>query len=241
MTELLDLLLHLNRVDKALITLKRRLDAAKEELVLRDRELAAAEARRQTAEDAIRRAALDLDRVQLETRADQAEFADQDRKLKAVKNNTEYEIVTDRIKELRHRIDDNETAMLQGMDALDAAKAALAGAQAQVDAARAARAAQVEKNESDVRAIRAEQSTLKEKRELWIEKIRVADESAYALYNDALRRTKGDALAKFAEGVCQSCYMQQSPSVASAVMVGRELRTMRCGGCGRILVATEES
>lgn len=235
MSEAMAHLRALYRIDRQLIRYKKRLVAGNEELALLDRKIAETEAALKGVEEEIRAKTLEIDRVQLGARAAEAELATQDRHLRIAKNNTEYRITTDRIKELRRQLDEMETALLQGMEALDAGRSRLQATQTSLAESRAARVARAEKNESDATAIRAEQTQLKQRRQLAIEKVRAADDTAYALYDDALRRTKGDALGRLAGGVCQACFMRQNPAVINAAMVGRDLRQARCGGCGRIL------
>lgn len=235
MSEVMTHMRILYRIDRNLIRLKRIMIAGKEELALIDKEIARAEAAQKSAEDAIRELTLELDRVQLDARTAEAELSDQDRKLKTVKNTVEYRIVTDRVKELRRRIDEAENSLLAGMDSLDRGKARLTEAQAKTAELRVQREKKAEDAARGLTAIKNEQKDLKRRRDLAIEKIRSIDEHAFSLYDDALRRTKGDALGTLEGGVCQSCFMRQNPAVINAVLVGNDLRTARCGGCGRIL------
>ena len=237
MSELMDRLRLLHRIDQKLIRLKKRLVAAREETGLLEKQLAGAAEVQKKAEEAIRRQAVEMDRFQLDARTAEAELADQDRKLKIVKNNVEYAIVTDRIRELRRRIDESETTLLQSMDSMDRQKAELLASQGAVADLQRRQKELVEGNEADAASIRSEQQDLAQRRKLAVEEIRSTDEHAYSLYDDALRRNHGDALAELKDGVCQACFMRQNAAVINATLVGRDLRTARCGGCGRILRA----
>lgn len=240
MSEVMPPLRALYRVDSQLIHLKKLLAAAVEEVAMLDRAVEQAEVERKRAADAIRDETLRLDATQLSARTAQAELADQDRKLKTVKNNVEYRIITDRVKELRQHIDASETELLQGMENLDRGKEKLDAAQAALAEVKARREARIQKAEADRATTRGQQRELKQRRDLLIEELRGIDEQAYALYDDALRRTKGDALGVLSEGVCQSCFMRQNPSVVNAVLSGVDLRNSRCGGCGRILRSVDD-
>lgn len=240
MSQLWDRLRALHAIDRSLIGLKRRLLAAREEQALHGKALAAAADRRRRAEEAIRRHTLDLDRLQLDDRAAQAELADQERRIRMIKNNAEYDIVVSRTRELRRQIDGNETGLLQGMEALDALRAELAQAQAALAACQADGQALAGRSADDGAAIRQEQMALKGRRDRAVADLRQLDAHAYGIYDDALRSTRGDALGELRGKVCQSCGMRLSPAVVDAALVGRDLTAARCGGCGRILMAREE-
>ena len=98
MKETLTRLRELHQIDSRLIALKKRVLAAREEQALHVGEMAQAQARRALAEENMRGHTLRLDGLQLETRACQAELDDQDKRLKMVRNNAEYDIVTRRVR-----------------------------------------------------------------------------------------------------------------------------------------------
>ncbi len=67
-------------------------------------------------------------------------------------------------------------------------------------------------------------------------KVQRMDSSAYQAYDFALKRTKGDPLAEMSpDGICQSCFIRQNSNVVNLVHIGKDVKSCKCHGCGRIL------
>ncbi len=84
--------------------------------------------------------------------------------------------------------------------------------------------------------IRAKHAALLEERKVAVKRVEALDATAYAAYDMALKRTKGDPLAEMTmDGICQSCFIRQNSNVLNMVHIGKDLKSCRCQGCGRIL------
>lgn len=232
---MIEQLLELYRIDTELVGLKKRLQAGPEEVKLREDKVEAAREERRKAQEAIRTKATEVDACNLEVREAESEIASQQGKLQLIKNNKEYKIVTDRIKELKERVGRREEEALAKMEQLDAAKAELKARQddlAREEAAVAALQAEVAKEKAEISARQAE---LKQKRDIQVGRVNETGPDALGVYMAALRRNSGDAMAAMSDGTCQSCFRRQSPNVVNIVTLGKDLKKMICGGCGRIL------
>jgi predicted nucleic acid-binding Zn-ribbon protein len=238
MSSLLEELQALHAIDQKLIHLKKRLQAGPKEIVHYEKKLAELAADRKAAEEEIKRKASGVDQCNLDIRTAEAELQKAEEQLRGTKNNKEYKILTDQIKEYKNEISEKETQALQIMEELDGLRGAIKEKQAQEAAAREKLEAIKAEIAEEEETIRAEGKTLKQERNGQIARIRALDREAQAVYDDALQRGRGSALAEMnAGGVCQACFRKASPNIENIVLVGKDLKEMRCAGCGRILFA----
>jgi len=228
-------LLELARIDGLLVKYRKRALAGPQEIAQKEAEERAAQKNFDAAKDEVRIQLLDGNRHALEAHTAAAELAQVQQRLRNIKNNAEYNHLTERQSDLRAAIDQEESAVLQGMETLDRLQASERERLAALEAVRS----DLERLKADVAAeagrIREEQRNLKAKRDIALRRVDEANPSASAVYDTALRRTRGDAMAVLADGVCQACFRNQSPSVLNAILLGTDLRAMVCPGCGRIL------
>ena len=241
MTPIIRELLALYEIDRSILTAKERHHEAARAVLEQEKVRDATRADRQRAEEAIREQAMATDRVNLEIRAAEAEAKDQESRVKTIKNQREYRIITDRIKELKQLLGRHEETILEAMENLDRLRQHLARSE------EAARAAEVELERLKAeaaqaqQAVRADLEALKTRRDAQIAAVRETDENAYAAYDQALKRTRGDAMARLsvATGVCESCSRRQNSNVINQILIGKDIRTCRCQGCGRLLYADQ--
>lgn len=228
-------LLSLYQIDSEMLKHRRRLQALPEEIAQREKDVSLAREQRQAVEAAIQERTRRLDEHNLDIRGHTDELRDLEEKLRQVKNNKEYRILSDRIRELKQSISELETAALLLMEEIDnlrremAAKQAIVAEQEQrVEEAKRAYQEEAER-------VRQELLSGKKRREEAIAKIKELNDGAMEVYENAYRRTHGDAMAVLINGICQSCFQKQSPNVENMVLVAREIKKCRCAGCGRIL------
>ncbi len=236
MSQVMDTLLALSRVDEQLVKLKRILDAGPEELRLKQEAIDAAIKARSDAEGAIRASATRVDQCNLDIRSAEVEAEDQAEKLKIVKNNKEFKIITKRIKDLKQLIADKESTAIRMMDETDSLRADLEAKNVAVAAAEAALIDVQKRLEGENGSIHDQQLALVAQRKECIKKIEAVDPDAMGVYRSALSRGKGQAISEMVGGVCQTCYMKQSPNIENTVLIGKDIQNARCIGCGRILV-----
>ncbi len=235
MNQLKEALLGLYRIDTELVSLKRQMDAGPEEIRMQEEKVAAAREARKQVEAVIKEKAAAVDNSNLDIRAAEAEVEEQEQKLRAIKNNKEYKIVTERIKELKQKVTEQENLALLAMEEMEALRQDLKAKQDEVAAAET----RLEEIRREVEAENAQSMNrvreLKGQRNVQVKQMDELDPEIHGLYSQALRRGEGDALAKLQDGVCQKCFRKQSPNIASIVKVGRQLKKCICAGCGRLL------
>ena len=231
-------MLDLNGVDRRIVRGKLRLQEVAREVATQEKSLEEAREKARGIEQAIKDKAFSADRVNMEIRAAEAEAADQERKLKNIKNQREFRIVTDRIKDLKIRVDENESAVLAGMQELDKLREDMAAAHNRIGEEDLKLTTTRQKAQEEVNEIKAKHAALLEERKAAVKKVEAIDPSAYQAYDMALKRTKGDPLAEMSmDGICQSCFIRQNSNVMNMVHIGMDVKSCRCQGCGRILYA----
>lgn len=231
----LQMLLDLARVDEELIRLGKRLKAGPEEIAAREAELDAARAARREAEAAILAKTTEVDQTNLDLRTCEADIAEAEEQLHGIKNNKEYRILTDRIRDMKQSINEMETSAITLMDELDGMRADLREKQAAVAAAEEQLASLRDEVEEEGTEIRRQAQTLRTERDARAEEVKAADINALEQYEQALRRGRGLAMAEMVDGICQACFRKLSPNAENTVLVGKDLKQSRCAGCGRLL------
>ncbi len=236
MSDVMHEMLELNRIDRRIVRGKLRLQEITREVAAQEKKLEETRERSREIERTIKDKAFSADRLNMEIRTAEAEAADQEKKLKSIKNQREFRIVTDRIKDLKIRVDESESAVLANMTDLDklredltACRNAIGEEDLKLTSARAAA-------QEEVNGIKAKHAALLEERKDAVKKVEAIDSSAYPVYDMALKRTKGDPLAEMSmDGICQSCFIRQNSNVLNMVHIGKDVKSCRCQGCGRIL------
>lgn len=228
-------LLQLFEIDKKLVALKRQLDLGPKRIKAEESGIGAAREEMRAAEAVVKQKSTELDQCNLDIRSAESEIDDQQDKLKVIKNNKEYRIVTERIKDLKQTIETKEAQVLNIMEELDGLRAAFKEKRSTVEEAEARIAALRAETEESTVGIREEAQGLKAQRTAQVARVHAADANLVAVYSTALRRGQGIGLAELDGGVCQECYRQASPNMASNAAVGRDIARCICAGCGRIL------
>lgn len=235
MNDVIRAILALAEMDRELLRLSKRLKAGPEELRRQQEKQEAARAKRMEAEKAIQEKLMAVDRCALDLRTLEGELNDLQEKLLIIKNNKEYRILTDRIKHLKQAISEKESEELEAMEEVDRLRENLKEKTAALAAEEQALAKLEEELKKEAESIRAQAAELKQRREEQRALLARLDERAVEIYEDALRRGKGEAIARMVDGICQSCFRRQSPNVENIVLVGRDLKQCRCASCGKIL------
>ncbi len=231
----LQLLMALAVIDEELIRLGKRLKAGPEEIAQREAELEAARSARREAETAIREKTSEVDEKNLDLRTYEADIAEAEELLHGIKNNKEYRILTDRIKDMKQSINEMETTAITLMDELDGMRTDLRQKQEAVSVAEEALTALRAEVDQEAAEIHARAQALRSQREEKAGAVRSADINALEQYEQALRRGRGVAMAEMVDGICQVCFRKLSPNAENAVLVGKDLKQSRCAGCGRLL------
>ncbi|MCX8044451.1 MAG: C4-type zinc ribbon domain-containing protein [Desulfobacterota bacterium] len=151
-------------------------------------------------------------------------------KIMAVKTNKEYQAGLHEIEMIKQQIKEKEDAIIDSMDACEAAKAAL---QKAADALAAAKAQCNEKKhrlQKELDAYLAEIEQQKKQREALVKEVAV---DLLANYTRLLKVKNGRALALAENEQCTGCSMKIPPQIYNEVVLGESIKT--CPNCNRIL------
>ena len=240
MSDLMKALLDLNQVDRRIVRGKLRLQEVTREVAAQEKKLEETREQARRIETVIKDKMFAADRLNMEIRAAEAESGEQEKKLKTIKNQREFRIVTDRIKDLKIRVDENESSVLAGMEELDKLREQMAAIHSQIGEEDLKLTTIRQKAQEEANQIKASHAALLEERKAAVAKVEAGDPSAYQAYDLALKRTKGDPIAEMSmDGICQSCFRRQNSNVMNMVHIGKDVKNCRCQGCGRIMYVKE--
>ncbi len=236
MSELMQAILELNAIDRKIVRGKLRLQEVTREVSDQEKVVEEAREAARKVEQTIKDKAFKSDRINLDVRSAEAEVAEQEKKLKHLKNQREFRIVTDRIKDLKIRIDENESAVLAGMAELDKLREQVALCHQLIGEEDLKLTTVRQKAHAEIEGIKAKHASLVEERSAAVQRVQRQDAGAYQAYDLSLKRTKGDPIAEMSmDGICQSCFLRQNSNVVNMVHIGKDVKNCRCQGCGRIL------
>ncbi len=235
-----DKLLELAEIDGKLVTLKRRIEAGPKEVELQQQHCDAVKAARSEVQEACMRCASQIDMLGLDVKSLESETRELDQKIGIVKNSKEYKIITERIKDVKKSIGDNEQRELELMDELDGLKKTLDEKNSQLETEEFKLEEVKNANALDAKEIKAQQIALVKQRKAKIAEVIAQDQEAMELYNKALTRGRGHAVAELKNSACQRCYRKVSPSVENQVIAHTVLDKIVCPSCGRLLYIAQE-
>lgn len=157
-----------------------------------------------------------------------AKFRDQQQQ---VKTNKEYQAMIHEIDTAKGDVDKWSDVVLQRMDDVDAAaaalkthEAALKTAEAEVSAAKAVLDQERVEAENRLASLDAERGAVSGQ---------VADPHALELFNGLLRRFKGAAMSQAIDGLCIECRVRLRPQVFAEIRRNDTIR--QCDNCQRIV------
>lgn len=236
MNELTKKMLDLNAVDRRILAGKADLAILSKTIAAQEKRIADARDKSRTIEVATKDRAFSTDRINMEVRTAEQEMVEQEKKLKNIKNQREFRIVSDRIKELKILIDENESMVIAGMEELDSLREQMTAChQAIGEEELKLTSIREEAHEAALR-IKQRHAELVAERQAAVKLVEEIDPTAYQAYDHALKRTKGDPMAEMSmDGICRACFRRQNSSVMNIVHIGKDIKNCRCQGCGRIL------
>ena len=238
--EMMRAILALNQVDRRIVRGKLRLQELGRSAAAQERVLDEAREKAREIENVIKEKVIATDRLNMDIRAAEAETGDQERKLKSIKNQREFRIVTDRIRDLKIRVDEAESQLLAGMEELDKLREQVSACHRRIGEEDLRLTSIRRQTQEEAERIKTDHAALLDERKAAAAQAEALDSAAYQSYDLALKRTKGDPLAEMSsDGICQSCFRRQNSNVANIVHVGKDVKNCRCQGCGRILYVKE--
>ncbi|MDR1613315.1 MAG: hypothetical protein LBT97_11120 [Planctomycetota bacterium] len=236
MLDLMQAMLGLYDIDRKIMRGRDRLGEMTGAVHAQEKNIEAAREKARTVEKTLKDKMFATDRLNMDMRAAEAEIGEQERKLKNIKNQKEYRIVTDRIKELKIKADEAESAVLAGMEEIERLQEQMNACHQAVGEEELKLAGSRRSAQEEADRIKARHAELLHERKRAVKLVEEFDATAYQAYDHALKRTKGDPLAEMSmDGICQSCFRRQNSNVMNIVHIGKDVKNCRCQGCGRIL------
>ena len=231
----------LAEIDAQLVGLKRKVEAGPKEMAMQQQHCDAVKSARTEVQEACMRCASEIDNLGLDVKSLESEVRDLDQKIGIVKNSKEYKIITERIKDVKKSISDNEQREVELMEELEGLKKVLEEKNAQLEEEESKLNILTKSNDTDAKTIRKEQVTLVTKRKNKVNEINGLDLDAINVYNTALARGKGYAVAELKDSACQRCFRKVSVSKENLVIAHKSLDKVICPGCGRLLFIETEA
>ena len=225
----------LHRMHRQLADLAEQLAAGPRAVATRTRQVQAAEAKRATAADDVKKAKLAADQKQLQLKSAEAKIADLEGKLNACKTNREYQTLNDQIAADRMATRVLEDEILEALERIDALKPAVPAAEADIEAARKLLAEADAKVKAETGRLEAEVSRIKG--ELQVAEKDLA-EDVREKYDRVVKQKGADGMAPVDGQTCGGCYQQLTGNMLSDVLLGR---IITCRSCGRLLYLPESS
>ena len=225
----------LHRIHRQLEDLSGQLAAGPKLVAARAAQVAAAEAKRTTAQDDVKKARVAADQKQLQLKSAEAKIRDLEGKRNAAKTNREYQTLGEQIAAdtMANKVLEDE--IVENLEKSDALKAAVPGTEAEVAAATAALAeaktrvaTETGRLEAEVARVRAEMEAVE--REL--------EGDVREKYERVVKHKGADGLAPIDGRSCGGCCQQITSDMVAAVSLGR---VAVCRSCGRLLYQPETS
>jgi predicted nucleic acid-binding Zn-ribbon protein len=240
MADLMRAMLNLYDIDRKIVRGKGRIREVAKSVQIQEKNIEMAREKARAVEKDLKDKAFSTDRLNMDMRAAEAEVGEQERKLKSIKNQKEYRIVTDRIKELKIKVDENESAVLAGMEEIERLQERMKACHDVVGEEELKLVSIKQGAQEEAEKIKASHAELVRRRKDAVRAVEERDGTAYLAYDHALKRTKGDPLAEMTmDGICRSCFRRQNSNVMNIVHIGKDVKNCRCQGCGRILYIKE--
>ena len=223
----------LHRMHRQLADLQDQLAAGPRQVAARAKQTQAAEAKKASAQDEVKRAKLVADQKQLQLKSAEAKIHDLEAKLNACKTNREYQTLRDQIAADRMATKVLEDEIIEALERIDGLKPAVPAADAEIAAAKKLLAdaeARVREEtgrlEGEVTRVRGElQATERE----------LADD-VRERYDRVVKQKGADGMAPIEGQSCGGCFQQITGNMLSDMMMGRVLT---CRSCGRLLYMPE--
>jgi hypothetical protein len=147
-----------------------------------------------------------------------------------VKNSKEYQIIRKAIDEASAEKEEFENSALDKMEQTERFVSEIEVLKQNTEKEKESIKTLQQEVDSEAVELKKEAKILKSKRELITEKL---EKEILQSYEDILRTSKGIAVVAMLDGVCQGCFIKQSPDKASIVEKGDTIE--RCRECGRFL------
>jgi predicted nucleic acid-binding Zn-ribbon protein len=223
----------LHRIHRQLADLDGRLAAGPRLVAACTTQVAAAEGRRSTAQDEVKKARVAADQKQLQLKSAEAKIRDLEGKRNAAKTNREYQTLGEQIAAdtMANKVLEDE--ILEALERIDTLKAAVPAADAEVATAGKALAEAKAKVAHETGLLEAELARVRGELESVEQEL---DGDVRERYERVVKHKGADGLAPLEGGSCGGCCQQVTSDMAAAVTLGR---VVVCRSCGRLLYSPE--
>ena len=225
----------LHRMHRQLADLAEQLAAGPRAVAARTRQVQAADAKKATAADDVKKAKVVADQKQLQLKSAETKIADLEGKLNACKTNREYQTLGDQIAADRMATKVLEDEILEALERIDVLKPAVPAAEKEIEAAKKLLAEAEAKVKAETGRLEAE--VVRIRGELQTAEKDLADD-VREKYDRVVKQKGADGMAAVDGQTCGGCYQQLTGNMLSDVLLGR---IIICRSCGRLLYLPETS
>jgi hypothetical protein len=225
----------LHRMHRQLADLAEQLAAGPRAVAARTRQVEAAEARKATAADEVKKARLVADQKQLQLKSAEAKIADLEAKLNACKTNREYQTLRDQIAADRMATKVLEDEIIEALERIDTLKPAVPAAETEIAAVKTLLADAEAKVKAETGRLEAEVTRIRG--DLQAAEKDLA-EDVRERYDRVVKQKGADGMSAVDGQTCGGCYQQLTGNMLSDVMLGR---IITCRSCGRMLYLPESA
>jgi predicted nucleic acid-binding Zn-ribbon protein len=225
----------LHRMHRQLADLAEQLAAGPRAVAIRTKQVQAAEAKKATAADDVKKAKVVADQKQLQLKSAESKIGDLEGKLNACKTNREYQTLGDQIAADRMATKVLEDEIIEALERIDALKPAVPAAEAEIEAAKKLLAEADARVKSETGRLEAEVARIRA--DLQAAEKDLADD-VRERYDRVVKQKGADGMAAVDGQTCGGCYQQLTGNMQSDVMLGR---IITCRSCGRLLYLPDSS
>jgi len=225
----------LHRIHRQLADLGDQLAAGPRQVAARAKQLEAAEAKKTSAQDDVKKARMTADQKQLQLKSAEAKNRDLEGKLNACKTNREYQTLTEQIAADKMAMKVLEDEILEALERVDAVKPLVPAAEAEVAAVKKTLAEAQAKVATETGRLNGEVTRVRAELEA-VEKELAAD--VREKYERVVKHKGADGMAPTEGQSCGGCFQQITGNMMSELMMGR---VVMCRSCGRLLYIPESS
>lgn len=225
----------LHRIHRQLADLRDRQAAGPRKVAAGTRQLEAAEARKATAQDDVKKARMAADQKQLQLKSAEAKHRDLEGKLNACKTNREYQALKEQLAADAMATKVLEDEILEALERIDALKPTVPAADKEVDDARKTLAAAKAAVEAEAGRLAEEVARVRGELET-VERDLPAD--VRDRYERIVKQKGADGLAAVEGQSCGGCFQSLTGNMLSDLLMGR---IIVCRSCGRLLYSPESS
>ena len=225
----------LHRIHRQLADLREQQAAGPRRVAACTRNLEAAEARKATAQDEVKKARMAADQKQLQLKSAEAKHRDLEGKLNACKTNREYQTLKEQLAADAMASKVLEDEILEALERVDALKPTVPAADQEVETARRQLAEAKTAAEGEAGRLAAEVARVRSELET-VEHELPAD--VRDRYERIVKQKGADGMAPVEGQSCGGCFQQLTGNMLSDLLLGR---IVACRSCGRLLYSPASS